>query len=665
MPDEQSVEQLEARLGELVAERNELLQETSALEEVSQTNAAVKELRQVLDATGGDAEAVKEKLDEYVEGLDNLGAEIREALEDPAVRELTEGVGEGLEQFTEALENVNEALGPLEETLDQIQNALENAGAPADQQIEALAEAFEFAVDKLGPLIERIPGLGAFFKIYAKAIKHIAVSVGQIQATQRDLQKGWSRLDPGTTMYMVARNEHEIHQGAILELELQIEQTTAQLLERYQAQREEIPDDVAHEVDVLVRSAERHCGPQRPRTDAPELQARNAAWRELEAANERRSLALGNYYGAAEEADRAAIAAEVAASRGERVNLSELATLRDRADSSARAGDRAAQTLRQRQNEQAAAQSAFETAKAPWDAIRQAYIDCVKSRITEMGRFANTGSGLTDSDLRYLEVMYPQYAGPPSEVDEMPATEPTKVSSAAGFPRRLVIGGGGILAVLAVGPVFVIGGGGDDDLAATPTPLVGGGGGTAATSTVEPTAAATVAPTAVVPTPAPTPGEGYTFCNIHPDENALYCRPYYAQLTSTSRVLITPGFPPYQVESTHVMREPIPTTPERPLEYRFAVEGASGQRIEHVLSASAGEPLTCRRLEDGVEAAVPAGDVCGQITGPETIFFSIDVTRFAPGSVAWVFSTLETEDDGIRRGTYSASSGEPVSLPAP
>ena len=221
MPDEQSVEQLEARLGELVAERNELLQETSALEEVSQTNAAVKELRQVLDATGGDAEAVKEKLDEYVEGLDNLGAEIREALEDPAVRELAEGVGEGLEQFTEALENVNEALGPLEETLDQIQNAHENAGAPADQQIEALAEAFEFAVDKLGPLIERIPGLGAFFKIYAKAIKHIAVSVGQIQATQRDLQKGWSRLDPGTTMYMVARNEHEIHQGAILELELQ------------------------------------------------------------------------------------------------------------------------------------------------------------------------------------------------------------------------------------------------------------------------------------------------------------------------------------------------------------------------------------------------------------------------------------------------------------
>jgi len=660
MPDDANIEQLESQLRDQIAQRNELLQETPVIEQVTQTNAAVKELRAVMDATGGDAAAVKSKLDEYVKHLDGVGGEIKKALDDPAVKELTEGVGEGLEQFTEALESVDEVLGPLEEVLDQIQGALESSQLPADQQIQALASAFETAVDKLGPLIERIPGLGAFFKIYAMAIKHIAVSVGQIQATQRDLQKAWSQLDPGTTMYLVARNEYEIHQGAILDLELKIEHTTAELLRAHEAQREAIPDDKNNEVDIAVRAAESDC----PRPgDARELRARNAAWRELEAAESRRSVALGEFYGRAGEADRAAIALEVLESRSESVNQADLADARSRSTEAIGARNRSLETLRQREADLRDAQSAFETAKAPWDALRQQYIDCVKSRISALSHFANKGSGFTANDLRYLEVMYPDYAGPPSKPTP-PPSKPTEVSSAAGgrVPVRLLIGGGGILAMAMVAVVFLVLPGGGDDPAATPTALVGAAATVAVTSTVSPTSAATE----VVPTPAPTPEEGYGPCQIHPDEDALYCRPYYAEATSRSTLHVAPGFPPYWVESTRVMREPIPTTPGRPIEYRFAVVGESGQRIEHVLSSEgAGQALSCQRLEDGAGAAVPAGDVCGRITAPDTVYFAIDVTTFAPGTVEWVFSTLEVEEDGVRRGHYSPSGGEPGSLPAP
>lgn len=667
MPDE-TWEQLQTRLNEQQAERDALMQETPALEQVTQANAAVKELRQVLDATGGDAEEVTERLEEYTGHLENLGGEIRQALEDPTIRELTEGVGEGLEQFTEAVGSVDEALEPLEEVLDQIQGALESAEAPADQQIQALAEAFEFAVDKLGPAIERIPGLGAFFRIYAEAIRHIAASVGQIQATQRSLKKAWSQLRPGTTMYYVPRNEHEIHQAAILEVDLEIQRTVDQMIDVAREQREAIPDDRANEVDVAVSAAERACAPQRPQDNSPELAARNRAWREVEAAEERRSRALANFNAAGEEADRAAIRLEVASSGGVGRSSSDLGAVQQNAASTAGARERARSALAEAEADLARAHERFQEAKAPWDAMRQRYIDCVKERIIGLGEYANQGAGFTDLDLRYLEVMYPDYAGPPSEPSAA-ATEPTEVSSAGGpgIPRRIVIGGGGILAMamVGIGLVITLGGGGGDGHP-SPTAIVGGGATVVATSevTASPTETATEAATSTVPTPIPTQPPGYTSCNIHPDEDAFYCRPYYASSTSRSTVHVAPGFPPYWLESTHVMREAIPTTPERPLEYRLAAISASGQTIEHVLSAEAGAPLVCRRFEDGAEVPVPAGDTCGQITATDTIYFTIDVTGFAPGSVEWVFSTLETEEDGLRRGHYSPS-GAPVSLPAP
>ena len=158
MPD-QTVAELEQEFVDLNAQLHDLQTQLTPLEQVTQTNAAVDELRAMLQSTAEGAGDAKGEIDDYVEKLGQLDDEIKAYLESGAVNELTEGVGGGLEEFKDALEGVDEALGPLDEALDTIQNLLETSEQPADAQIEALAEAFEQAVDKLGPLIKRIPGL--------------------------------------------------------------------------------------------------------------------------------------------------------------------------------------------------------------------------------------------------------------------------------------------------------------------------------------------------------------------------------------------------------------------------------------------------------------------------------------------------------------------------
>jgi len=481
MPDGPSWDDLNARRMELEVRRDDLMQESTAVEEVTQTNASVKELRAMLDSTGGDIGDLREQADEYADQLEGLGSQIREALEDPSVSQLREGIDEGLEEFTDALEAVDGALEPLENALDRLQEALETAEAPADAQIEALAELFAEAVDKLAPLIERIPGLGAFFRIYAEAIRRIAGSVGQIQGTQRALQEAWGQLDLGTTMYMHARNPHEINQAAIREVELEIEQVVGQMIGIAQDQRDAIPEDQTHEVDILVQAAESRCAESRPATNAPELRERNDAWRDLEEAERRRTAAQTDYEAAVEEAARAEIALEVGSRRGgSGANVPQLET---DAGATARARDRALDALREREADFDTARAAFDAARAPWDAMRQGYIDCVREQINGLGTHANQGAGLTPEDREYLRVMYPDYSGPVT-APVAPATTPVEVSAApsSGANRRMVMMGGGvgIFAVAMIGIVLVFSGG--DDNGATNGSGSSGGTGTSSGS---------------------------------------------------------------------------------------------------------------------------------------------------------------------------------------
>ncbi len=229
--------------------------------------------------------------------------------------------------------------------------------------------------------------------------------------------------------------------------------------------------------------------------------------------------------------------------------------------------------------------------------------------------------------------------------------------------RRLVIAGGGIFAAAMVGLVIVIGGGNGTDEDGTPTPT-GGGGAVAATSvsTSTPAPTTTAAPATeatATPTPDQGPPEGYTTCQIHPDEDALHCRPYYAP--ATSRSTLRPVLRSF--DRTVTFRAPIPTQPELPLEYRLLITGAAGPRIEQILSGGPGEPLTCVQTVDGVEAG-GAGDVCIQITAPDTLFMQVDLSAYGEGPLQIEWFATELEADGVLRGDYSNVQPD-ASLPGP
>ncbi len=458
---EKTWDQLAQERQELTEQLGELEQQLTPLEEVTQANAAVDELRTMLKSTAEGTDGAKSELENYVGKLREVGGEIDKYLGDESVEELVEGVGGGLGEFKDALEAVDEEVARLDQVLDQIQEFMEKADAPADEQLEALADAFEQAVDKLGPLIKRIPGLGTLFEIYALAIKRIAVSVGSIQATQRQLQKAWGQLRPGTTMYLIPRNAHERHQAAIREVELKLKQNQSTMMELAEDLRTQIPDAKPTEIDIAVRAAESRCSDLLPQNNAPELKSLNNAWRSLEDAEEKRNRAADELNRSSALADIDATRLAVVRSAG-REGSADMSALRDRAESSARSRDRAQQRLADRETEFDSAMSQFETAKAPWDAIRQAYIDCVKSKIDAFGVHTRQRKGYSESDLRYLRSMYPEYA-----LDEpislAPTAKPPKEVASLGGRKMLIMGGGGILALAAVGLVFVVFTGGSDD----------------------------------------------------------------------------------------------------------------------------------------------------------------------------------------------------------
>lgn len=152
------------------------------------------------------------------------------------------------------------------------------------------------------------------------------------------------------------------------------------------------------------------------------------------------------------------------------------------------------------------------------------------------------------------------------------------------------------------------------------------------------------------------PPEDYGPCHIHPEEDAANCRPHYdLGVSATSINNFGDAF--YIWETTQAFMGPVPVNPEFPIEYRLVIESTNGQRIEHLLSGGPGEPLTCLRLVNGVEAPLVEGEICGEFTAPDSLDMLIDVTTFSPGIVSWFFSTLETEPDGTRHGDWIAGGG--------
>lgn len=169
--------------------------------------------------------------------------------------------------------------------------------------------------------------------------------------------------------------------------------------------------------------------------------------------------------------------------------------------------------------------------------------------------------------------------------------------------------------------------------------------------TEDPTATATPTPPPIAATLAP----GFDPCHINPNEDAIGCLPHYDVTSASSSVPTRDRRLIYQ--GSWEFGAPIPTNPERPIEYWLVLEG-NGQRMEFLLEGGPGQPLTCTRTFNGAPSALGPGEACGELIAPNTLRFAGDITALAPGGLVRTFSTLEIGDDGIARGDYLQSGGE-------
>jgi len=196
--------------------------------------------------------------------------------------------------------------------------------------------------------------------------------------------------------------------------------------------------------------------------------------------------------------------------------------------------------------------------------------------------------------------------------------------------------------------------GGDATVDPTPDP-------TETIVTPEPTETIATPDPTEEPTPTPPPvaatlAPGFDPCHIHPNEEAIGCLPHYDVTAASSRARPTSDGR-LMYETTREFGAPIPTNPKYPIEYRLVLEG-NGQRMEFLLGALPGEPLSCTRTVNGAPSALGPGEACGELIAPNTLRFAGDITAFAPGGLVRTFSTLEIGADGIARGDYTISGGE-------
>jgi len=130
------------------------------------------------------------------------------------------------------------------------------------------------------------------------------------------------------------------------------------------------------------------------------------------------------------------------------------------------------------------------------------------------------------------------------------------------------------------------------------------------------------------------------------------CRPYYASATSKNTLWPVRR----HFERLITVREPIPTNPVRPLEYKLVVSGAAGPTIELVISGSPGDPLSCVRLVNGTATAGGANDVCGQITAPDTVYMRADLSAYGAGPLKFEWFASEIEGGATSCSVITATS---------
>ena len=127
-----------------------------------------------LDAAAGDADKVASKFTELLETVDKVHPDLDTFLGETAA---------GSEQFKDSLEktstNINRARKLLQAGIDASKANSKNSGA---QALKAFSDYYQALLEPLSPLVDKVPGVGAFLTAYGEAINSAAVITGQLEA---------------------------------------------------------------------------------------------------------------------------------------------------------------------------------------------------------------------------------------------------------------------------------------------------------------------------------------------------------------------------------------------------------------------------------------------------------------------------------------------------
>jgi archaellum component FlaC len=168
---------------------HELRMKLNALDALNENERLFEDFRRTLEeaqaALEGNAEGAEgatediEKAQDALDAFNELLGGTVEFLE--GAKDALGEVSEGIEQFGEAAGDVAGALSEITSTIEHVADLQNLSEASAQDMINGLGEHIGGMVETLGPLIDVIPGMGAFLHMYGEAISGIAISVGKIE----------------------------------------------------------------------------------------------------------------------------------------------------------------------------------------------------------------------------------------------------------------------------------------------------------------------------------------------------------------------------------------------------------------------------------------------------------------------------------------------------
>lgn len=251
--------------------QSEILAAEAALdfeEQFELVQRTLDEIEEAMSGSADDADAVAEKIGQLLD----------------LTRTSHEGIRDAAGQIQDALGKLSGAAGAVNDAIDQIQTAtgyldkINNASKASPREaLQIFGEYFGDISSAVEPLVDRIPALGAFLTIYARAIESAAAIAGQLddEVRRRDRLMREFGPDGAGDLYvhgLTPRQRIEAHKR---ELYRQLEEL-AERLEDECGERAEPDEDPLERARDLARRA---CQGAAREVLADEYQSAHRDWR--------------------------------------------------------------------------------------------------------------------------------------------------------------------------------------------------------------------------------------------------------------------------------------------------------------------------------------------------------------------------------------------------